>query len=407
MTTRPQSLGVDYWKLWTAATVSNLGDGIRFAALPLLAATITSDPILVAGTVVASQLPWLLVAIVSGALVDRLDRRVVMWTANLFRAVAMGLLGLMVHVGSDHLILIYLIVFSMGVAETFFDSASLAMIPSLVKESDLERANGPLEASIAFNQTFAGPPLGALLFALAASSPFFVDAASFAVGAVIVVSIKGSFRPEEREGPLFADLRTGIWEGIRWVWQHQALSKVMIIAAAANMVFYATFSIRVLFAREVLGLDSRAFGILMAAEGAGAIVGAILAGRVSAKVGRGHALLMVLVVLIFSNVMFGLMSSPIIAGIALAVGGAGVSLWNVVVISIMQSVTPDRLLGRMMSVLNTVSWGAIPVGAALGGVVARAFDLRLPYILGAAIVVLTVPVALRLVAALEHGTDIA
>ncbi|MCA1706465.1 MAG: MFS transporter [Actinobacteria bacterium] len=200
-------LGRGYWMLWTAATVSNIGDGVRYAALPLLAVTLTHDPVLVAGTVFAAQLPWLLFALISGALVDRLNRRTVMVVTNLLRAIVIALLGVLVLGGIESLALVYVMVFLLGTAETLFDSASFALLPALVDQDDLERANGPMQAAVTFNQEFVGPPLGAFLFAALAALPFFVDAASFALAAAIVVPIKGDFSPQNATSGL---------GGLRW-----------------------------------------------------------------------------------------------------------------------------------------------------------------------------------------------
>ena len=391
-----QSLGRGYWKLWSATTISNLGDGVRFAALPLLAVTLTRDPVLVAGTVAASQLPWLLFALVSGAVVDRLNRRTVMLVANLFRALIIGLLGLVVLAGVKSLPLVYVVVFLLGTAETLFDSAAFALLPALVDEDDLERANGPLQATVTFNQEFVGPPIGALSFALLSALPFFVDAASFAIAAVIVITIGGDFAPERREGPLVAGLRTEIAEGLRWVWSNPVLRNIMGIAAVMNIVFFATFSVRVLFATEILGLDPAGFGLLMAADGGGGILGALSARRVSGRVGRGRTLVAAVMLQAASYAIFGATSELPLAWVALALGGVGGFLWNVVAISVAQAVTPDRLLGRLNSAVNTVSWGAIPVGAALGGVLARAFGLRVPYLAGFVCMAAMGVVALRL-----------
>jgi predicted MFS family arabinose efflux permease len=389
-------LGTGYWKLWTATTISNVGDGVRFAALPLLATTLTRDPLLVAGTVFASQLPWLLFALVSGALVDRLDRRAVMLAANLFRASAMILLGLAVLSDFDNLVLVYVIVFLLGTAETLFDSASFALLPALVDTSNLERANGPLQATVTFNQEFVGPPLGALLFAIAAPAPFFVDAASFALAAGIVFSIRGGGGPEREEGALVASLKEEVVEGLRWVWSQPVLRGIMTIAAVMNIVFFATFSIRVLFATEILGLDTTGFGFLMAADGGGGLLGALTAARVSGRIGRGPALVVAVGLQAASTLVFGLTSAFWIGWLALAVGGVSGFLWNVVAISVAQALTPDRLLGRLNSAINTVSWGAIPIGAALGGLLARSFGLRVPYFAGALLLAAMGLVALRL-----------
>lgn len=273
------SLGSNFWRLWTATAISNLGDGVRMAALPLLAATMTRDPLLVAGTVVAAQLPWLLFALVSGALVDRIDRRKIILFANAFRAVVMGLLALAISAGVENLPLVYIVMFLLGNAETLFDSGSAAMIPSVVAEENLEKANGRLEGVIVLTQTFVGPPVGAALFVLVVSLPLYVDAVSFALAAGLVWTIRGtSQEPRQEEAPL-SELIAEVKHGIRWVWHQPAIRTLSLIAALANFVMYATLSTRVLFASGILGLGAKGFGVLLAAEGAGAIVGATTRGE--------------------------------------------------------------------------------------------------------------------------------
>ncbi|MCA1701964.1 MAG: MFS transporter [Actinobacteria bacterium] len=279
-TTLRAPLGRNYWKLWVASTISNVGDGVRFAALPLFATTLTRDPVLVAGTVFASQLPWLLFALLSGALVDRLDRRTVMVAANTFRAGAMALLAVAVASGIESLVLVYVVVFLLGTAETLFDSASFALVPALVDEASLERANGPPQVSMTFNQEFVGPPLGALLFALGAALPFFVDAASSALAAAIVLFIPVRGSHERGTGTLLRGIRDDMVEGLRWVWSQPLLRRVMVVAAGMNSPSSPPSPCGC-FATQILGLDTAGFGILMAADGGGGTVGALTAARLS------------------------------------------------------------------------------------------------------------------------------
>ena len=139
---RTRGLGTDFAKLWTASAVSNLGDGVTLVAGPLLAASLTRDPRLVAGLVVAQRLPWLLFSLVSGALVDRLDRRPVMVTVDAARSVAVGLLGLAVLADAASLPLLYAVFFALGTAETLFDNAAVSILPAVVPRDQLARAAG-------------------------------------------------------------------------------------------------------------------------------------------------------------------------------------------------------------------------------------------------------------------------
>ena len=186
-------LGRSFNKLWGAVIVSNLGDGIMGVAFPLLVASITRDPVLVAGATVVGRIPWLLFALPAGALVDRMDRRRVMVAVDWGRAVLIGALGIMLLVGDVSLAVIYVVAFLLGSAETMFDTASEAFLPLLVGSDQLDSANGRLQASEWAANSFVGPAAGAGLYAVAVSLPFLFDAVSFAAAALLVTTIGGKF----------------------------------------------------------------------------------------------------------------------------------------------------------------------------------------------------------------------
>ena len=152
-------------RLWLAVGTSNLADGMNLAAAPLLATSLTRDPALVAGLSVAQRLPWFLFSVLTGAVADRIDRRRALTIANLIRATSLGLLGLAVILGWTSLWLLYALFFFIGVAETLFDNASFAILPSMVEQDDLEKANGRLFATETVANEFLGPPVGGFLFA--------------------------------------------------------------------------------------------------------------------------------------------------------------------------------------------------------------------------------------------------
>lgn len=253
-------LGPEYRKLWVASAVSNLGDGITLVAGPLLAATLTRDPVLIAGITFAQRLPWLLFSLLSGALVDRLDRRLTMGTVDLLRFVLLGVLGLAVLAGWATLPLLYAVFFLVGAAETFFANASLAIMPSIVPKEYLDRANGRLFAAELVTNQFAGGPIGGALFAVAAALPFLLDAGTFGVSAGLILALRGSFRVSEPGTPRKTGMLAEIGEGIGWLLRHRLLLALAIMLGAGNLVFSATFSVLVLFAQDILDLGSVGYG---------------------------------------------------------------------------------------------------------------------------------------------------
>ena len=382
----PSGLGPEYRKLWTASTVSNLGDGITWVAAPLLAATLTRDPVLVAGLAFAHRLPWLLFTLVSGALVDRLDRRRIMWTADAVRTVMIGLLGLAVYAGLANLPLLYAVFFVLGTAETLFDNASQAILPAVVDRENLEKANGRLFGGQLVANEFAGPPLGGVLFAAAAAAPFLLDAGTFAAAAALVLAMRGSFRPGRAERPR-TTMRAEIFEGLRWLWGQPLLRTLAVMLGIMNAVHAAYTSIFVLFAQDILGLGEVGYGILLTSGALGGLIGSLVADRIIVVFGHGRTLLGS--VLLSAAALGG----TAVTGNAFAVGGLFVLVgicavvWNVITVSLRQAVIPENLFGRVNSVYRLLGWGAIPIGALLGGFLARGLGLTAPMWFGAVVLV--------------------
>jgi MFS family permease len=373
--------------LWAAVGVSNLGDGVASAALPLLAAALTQDPALVAGLAVAQQLPWLLFALPAGVIVDRADRRALMWRTDAVRALAVGVFALLVAFDQGSLALLYAIAFALGVAETLFDTAYRSLLPALVPEAELERANARLYGAEIVANRFAGPPLGGLLFAAAASAPFFLDAGSFLLAAVAVFAIAGAFRPSG-VGAEPANVRLAIGEGLRWLIGHRLLRSLAVVVAVWHLVWAAGNAILVLYAQELLGLGSAGFGFLLAAGAVGSVLGTVLAARLAERVGRRYALAGSVAVAAVAQVGLAVTSSPVLAGVSLAVSGVCAVVWNVITVALRQRLAPDRLLGRVNSAYRFAAIGALALGAALGGALGS-IELRLPFIVAAVTLVLT------------------
>ncbi|MBW3657289.1 MAG: MFS transporter [Actinobacteria bacterium] len=414
--------------MWTASFISNLGDGVDAAALPLLAAALTRDPTLFAGVAVAGRLPWLVFALQAGAIADRVDRRRLMAGANVVRFALMAVLGVAVLGDWASIWLLYVVAFSLGIAETLFDNAAQAIMPSVVTRPQLERANGRLYAGEMVANQFLGPPLGGFLFAVAAAVPILLDAGTFLVAAGLIAWMTGSYaarRPTPTAaagGPgVVADpdptaaarddaqpaigelprrrMRAEIAEGLGWLWGHRLLRTLAVLLGFMNglsMMFFATFA---LFATDpdILGLGEIGFGFLLTAGAAGSVLASLVAGRIVERVGRGPTLWTTLIGSVVIPVATGASSDAFVVGALSAGFGFVAVVWNVVTVSLRQTIIPDELLGRVNSVYRFIGWGSMPIGAFLGGLIASSFGLRAPWYVAGGVMALALLPATRVI----------
>lgn len=366
-------------RLFAASTISNLGDGVVIAAFPLLAASITRSPQAVAGMTAAATLPWLLFGLLAGVAVDRVDRVRLMWIVDFVRAVALVLLGWSVSTGSVSLVVLYAVVFLLGIAETLFDSAAMAVVPALVEAGSLERANGRLFAGQLTTNQFLGPPLGAFLFGLSASLAFIFDSVTFVASALLLIGLKvpRSERPMGRRS-----VGTDLKEGLLWVWQERNIRTLAIGAAVINLSQTAALSVLVLFATEVLGLSELGFSSLYVVAAVGALAGSLGAARVAGRRDRRQIVIWSVLAMAASLLAIGTTRNVVVTYIGMAMMSLSAEFWNVVAVSYRQSATPDRLLGRVMSAYRFIAYGSFPLGAMLGGWLATRFTLASTFVAG-------------------------
>jgi MFS family permease len=392
---RPPKLGRDFARLWGAAAVSSVGDGVRETALPLMAAVFTRNPVMVAGILFASKLPWLLCSLPAGAIADRVDRRRLVVSVNVFRAVVMTALFGILASGGGALWILYVVAFLQGVGEVFSDNTAFAMMPAVVPRGGLEKANGRMEAAVVMGQSFIGPALGGTLFAVAVSVPFGLDAASFALAAVLFMAIRyRAPRVERAQTSLGAEIK----EGLRWLRGHALLRNLSVFAALTNFVLHATFGIFVLYALEILHLDAAGFGLLLSVEAIGVLCGSLLAAGIKRRLGIGPAIFASLLIAGLANLVIGMSSMVVLVAAMMVSISFCAGVWNVVTNSLRQAVVPDRLLGRVQSAHRLLSWGAIPVGTLFGGAIAQAFGLRAPFLVASVALTMLAVAAYALVA---------
>jgi MFS family permease len=388
-------LGPNFHKALVASGFANLADGVLWVALPLLAVQLTRSPVLIAGVNLAARLPWLL-ALVAGALADRLDRRQTMVRVNLVRTVVLGGLALAVAADLATLAMLYAVALLLGLAETLFDTSAQSLLPALVSRDELTTANSRLFAVELVANTFVGPPLGGLLAAAGLAVAMGAPAAAYLAGAGCLALIVGSFRAAGAGQRGSTRLRDEIAEGARFVWRHPVLRPLAIMLGVENMAFAAVFSVFVLYSVEPgpMGLSESGYGVLLATLGVGSLIGTWLAVPTERRLGRVRTLILSVILNAASLAVFVVTTSPVLVGISLAVSGVAIVLWNVVTVSLRQRITPDRLLGRMNAAYRLVGWGMIPIGSLLGGVLAEWLGLR-PTFLVAAVITLAALVGFR------------
>jgi MFS family permease len=383
-------LGRNFHKALVASGFANLADGVFQVALPLLAVQLTRSPLLIAGVNLAARLPWLL-ALVAGALADRLDRRQTMVRVNLVRTVLLAGLALAVLTDLATLPMLYAVALLLGMAETLFDTSAQSLLPAIVAREDLTRANSRLFAVELVANTFVGPPLGGLLAAAGLAVAMGAPAVAYLAGAGCLALIAGGFRATGAAPAGTTRLRDEIAEGVRFVWRHPVLRPLAIMLGVQNMAFAAVFSVFVLFAVEPgpMGLSKAGYGILLATLGAGSLLGTWLAVPAEGRLGPVRILVLSVVLNAASLAVYLLTTSPVPVGTSLAVSGVAIVLWNVVTVSLRQRITPDRLLGRMNAAYRLVGWGTMPIGSLLGGVLAEWLGLRPAFLVAALITLAT------------------
>lgn len=367
--------GARYRGLFASAGFSNLGDGILQLSLPLLALRITGSPEAVAGTTVALGLPWLLFALPAGALADRLERRRAMMAVQLGRVGVIGTLAAVVWAGSEELWMLYLAAFVLGSMETLFDTTAQSIIPSIVPASELTRVNGRLFALETTTNQFAGPPVGGLLVGFSVALAFGASAACFLLAAIALTTVAGSFRPARATAG--TRVRDDIVEGLRFQWRHPLLRRFTVIGGLSNVCVTAAFALlpALVVSPGPMGLSEFGFGLLLTVWAGGSLVGSFSVAAVERTVGRRRLLLLCL--LFDGAAMIALAPGRVALAIpASVVFGAGIVYWNVVVVSLRQRIVPDRLLGRVSAANRMVTWGAVPVGAAISAALVRVVDIR-------------------------------
>ncbi|MFB7471739.1 MFS transporter [Kitasatospora sp. NPDC056184] len=379
--------------LWSAHTVSQFGTQLSFFVLPVLAlTTVGATPGQLGLVSAAETLPFLLVGLPAGALLDRWDRRRVMVVADAGRAVALGAVPLGYAFDVLSVPLLCAVAFVTGLFTVFFDIADQAFLPDVVGRRQVAAANGRLEFSRSAAE-LAGPGLSGLLLQWATAPLILLaDAASYLVSALLL----GAVRPPGPAAGTAAQppagtapqppaarerMRTRIAEGLRFVLRHRALRSLALATAVANLAGLggALSALLPAFALRDLGLSPGRLGLALTLGNACALLGALFTARLVRLLGLGRLLVAArclpgLGVLLLATAEPG-RAVPTLA-VAAGLIACGITAYNIAQVSLRQAVTPAALQARMNASVRFVVWGTLPLGAAAGGLLGSVVGLR-------------------------------
>ena len=377
-------MGPAFNRLWASSLVSNLADGVLMAAAPLLAITLTDSTVLISAIGAMVMLPWLLFAMPIGVMVDRVDRRFILAGSNAIRSAVIGAVAL--GIATDH-ITIYWLIFSgfiIGVCEVATDTTAQSLIPQILDEEHYEKGNSRLQISETVIQGFIGSPLSGFLYAIAIWLPFFINSIGYAVATLFALLIPIQYlqdvrtdSPNETKSSYLEDIKFGI----RYLYNQKVLRRLVLTTATIGVCYSAGTATMVLFIIKELELSPQYFGVVISIQGAGALLGAIVAPQASKKFGR--SIIMTLGITSSSVVLLlqGFATNIYIFVALATFGGFAISQWNILLMATYQRIIPNELYGRIHGTRRTLVWGMLPVGSLIGGVLAH-FSLRLPMLIG-------------------------
>jgi MFS family permease len=384
-------LGHDFTRIWSASLITNLVDGVLRLAAPLLAVSLTQDPILIGALSALGLLPWLFFAIPIGAMVDRFDRRKALILGNILRALIALFIAFAVSQGFINIWLLLISVFFFGICEVLVDTTSQAVLPQILDKSNYERGNSRLQISEVIVSQFAGAPLSGFLYAVSIALPFYFSTTGFVLAGLLILLFpferEINARKEGEVGQAKLGLKGDIKFALNYLYQDKQIFSIVVITTLLGFFYSLSNAIAPLFILKELNVSPAMFGVVLAIGGIGALIGSIAAPMASKHLGRGRALAINVFLASFLVIFIGLSPNAYFFVAVSVLIGFTISVWNILLMSLYQSLIPPELYGRIHGARRTIVWGLMPTGALLGGVIARG-GLRLPFLIGGAIATL-------------------
>jgi MFS family permease len=382
---KTDSLGPGFNRLFSASVISNLADGLLAVAAPLLAITLTKDPVLISMLSAFVMLPWLLFAIPIGLIVDRVDKRLLVTFTNTLRFVIAGLVALAITTDTITIYWLLLATFLIGICEVAADTAAQSLIPVILEKKNFERANSRLNIAETVIQNFVGAPLSGFLYATAIVLPFMLNSLGFLIAAIFVFLIPAHLivtpQDDEKEVKERDSFFTEIKFGLNYLWNDRPLRRLVATTTSLGFFYSLSTSTLILFITQTLQVEAKYFGLLMAGAGSGAVLGGIVTPALSKKFGRGAVLAVAIFISSITVFFQGIAPNVWVFGAIGFISSFTITNWNILLMSCYQVLIPAELYGRIHGARRTFVWGVMPIGAFTGGVIAQS-GLRVPLIVG-------------------------
>jgi predicted MFS family arabinose efflux permease len=372
----PARMGSSFRWLVGSSWISNLGDGIGLAAGPLLIASQTRDPLIVASGALLQRLPWLLFGLYAGVLADRLERRAIVVAVDLTRAGVLVLLSVTLITGQVSIALVLVTMLLLGTAEVFADTATQTLLPMVVAKEDLGIGNARIMAGLLTMNQLVGPAVGAALFAAGMASPFVAQASCVALGAVLVSRMR---LPSFERSSEHAHVGRDILEGFRWTWRNAAVRTLTITIVTFNVTWGAAWSVLVLYATERLDLGAVGYGLLTSVSAAGGMAGTAGYDWLERHASLANIMRVGLLIETFTHLGLAITTTWWVAMAIMFVFGAHAFVWGTTSNTVRMRAVPTALQGRVGSLYMIAVFGGILVGQAIGGVIAQAWGITAPF----------------------------
>lgn len=398
-------LGKQYWTLFASSLFSNLADGMTLAIFPMMAAQLSNSPIFIANVAMARSLPWLLVSMPSGFIIDRCNRKDVVAFAQGFRALLFTVVVVLAFLSKLDALMLMVLGFLTGVSEVFFDNTANTIVPRVISNRlNLEKANGNLISFEIVMNKFLGGPLGAGIASLwGMNIAFAFTGASYFLATVLIFFLpRKSLGVDRVSKEHRVSFRDEFLLGFNCVWGNKILKNMMIASAVGNGVYGAISGILILYSIRILDAPTWFFGILISMLGVGSFVGGKFASQVVSRIGRQRSYIFSAIVIPLGFLVCPITKNIYVSLVAFFVLGIAFTVTRVVSVSFRQNAVADHMMGKVMAVYRLASWGTLPLGTFAGGLTASWLGLSGTFYFFATVSILILIIAVSSFGKLDH-----